>query len=597
MISVEDISALLAERIGDRGEVVATMREIKDTYNGDIIVPLPEMDKAERPAIANMINIGLDQTAMRIASTMPNLYYPPVRPGIQKSIDLATERMRATLGWWDVNKMNLLQRKRARHLIGYSQSPVMLRPNTKWGCSEWQMQSPLDTYAAPSRNPLQFVPDDCIFTYAKNLYWLKKNYPDVFDQILKDRNPRLSDMFDIVEYVDGDETVLFAQSRMSEGVPSFQAVGSKQVPMKRIANRTGMVPVVIPERISLDHPMGQFDSQIGMFRQEAKLTALSLIAIERNIFPDTYLVGHPNGTPKFIQGPFDGRTGKINVISGGEIEVKTIQPTQSTEMMADRLERAQRMAGATPADMTGQAASNVRTGKRGDSIMSATIDMNIQESQEIFAASNQEECKIAVAQAKSYFGNERKSFYVSGYKNKGDVAYVANEIFENDNAVVTYSYAGTDQNSLVVALAQRKGMGSISSETVMELDPMITDVPSEKARIDSEAIKNLIMQAFTQQASTGAVPLIDLTHIAEMIEDGSMTLINAIIKGQAEAQKRQATVAPAGAPETQPGLGAPGQGVEQPTAAPGPTPPPNLLQALSSLTGKPNVTMATKSSA
>ena len=597
MISVEDISALLAERVGDRGEVVATMREIKDTYNGDIIVPLPEMDKAERPAIANMINIGLDQTAMRIASTMPNLYYPPVRPGIQKSIDLATERMRANLGWWDVNKMNLLQRKRARHLIGYSQSPVMLRPNAKWGCSEWQMQSPLDTYAAPSNNPLQFVPDDCIFTYAKNLYWLKKHYPDVYDQLLKDVKPRLSDMFDIVEYVDGDETVVFAQSRTAEGVPSFQAVGSKQVPMKRIANRTGMVPVVIPERISLDHPMGQFDSQIGMYRQEAKLTALSIIAIERNIFPDTYLVGHPNSTPKFIQGPFDGRTGKINVVQGGAIEVKTIQPTQSTEMMADRLERAQRMAGSTPADMTGEAASNVRTGKRGDSIMSATIDMNIQESQEIFAASLQEECKIAVAQSKSYFGNERKSFYISSYKNKGDVAYVANEIFENDNAVVTYSYAGTDQNSLVVALAQRKGMGSMSSETVMELDPMIGDVPSEKARIDSEAVKTLIMQAFTQQASSGAVPLIDLARIAEMIQDENETLINAIIKGQAEAQKRQATVAPPGAPEAQPGLGAPGQGAEQPTAAPGPTPPPNLLQALSSLTGKPNVTMATKTSA
>ena len=403
----------------------------------------------------------------------------------------------------------------------------------------------------------------------------------------------MSDMFDIVEYVDGNETVVFAQSRMSEGTPSYVGVGSKQVEMKRYPNRTGRVPVVIPERISLDKPMGQFDSQIGMFRQEAKLTALSLIAIERNIFPDTYLVGHPNSTPKFVQGPFDGRTGKINVVSGGQIDVKTIQPTQSTEMMADRLERAQRMAGSVPADMTGEAASNVRTGKRGDSIMSATIDMNIQESQEIFAASLEEETKIAIAQAKSYFGNEKKSFYVSGYKGGGDVVYTANDTFENDNAVVTYSYAGTDQNSLVVALAQRKGMGSMSSETVMELDPMITDVPAEKARIDSETIKNLLVQAFTQQASSGAVPLIDLANIAGMIEDEKETLTQAIIKGQKMAQERQATPVAPDAPEAQAGLGAVGQGAEQPTSAPAPQTPPPLLQALSSLTGKPNTTMKT----
>ena len=84
-------------------------------------------------------------------------------------MDLATQRMRATQGWMDTNRMNLLQRKRARHLIGYSQAPVILRPNKKWGCSEWSMQDPLDTFAAPSNNPLQFVPDDCIFTHAKNL--------------------------------------------------------------------------------------------------------------------------------------------------------------------------------------------------------------------------------------------------------------------------------------------------------------------------------------------------------------------------------------------------------------------------------------------
>ncbi len=604
--SLEEISALLNERQGAKGTVIAEMREIKDTYNGDVVVPLPEMDKNERPAVANLINIGLDETGMRIASTLPNIYYPPLRPGIQKSEDLATDRMRATQGWMDTNRMNLLQRKRARHLIGYSQSPIILRPNKKWGCSEWSIQDPLDTFAAPSHNPLQFVPDDCIFTHAKNLAWLRKHYPDVFDQILKLKDgTKSSDMFDIVEYVDDVETVMFAQSRMIEDTSrAYLTTGTKLVPMKRIPNRAGRVPVVIPERISLDRPLGQFDGQIGMYRQEARLTALSLIAIERNIFPDTYLVGRQGFTPKFVQGPHDGRTGKVNIVSSGDIEVKTVQPSQSTEMMIDRLERAQRMSGSTPADMTGEAASNVRTGKRGDSIMSATIDMNIQESQEILAASAQEEIKIAIAQSKAYFGNEKKSFYISGYKNKGDIAYVANDIFENDNVVITYSYAGTDANSFIVSVAQRKGAGMMSDETAMELDPMITDVQAEKARIDSEAAKTLVVAAFSQQAQAGTIPMADVARVGDLVATQKMSYMEAIIKVNAEMQARQATPAPAGAPETQIGMGNPGAGAEQPTAAPtGPASLQDLLghlngsqmQATSSLRGSPNIQMATKS--
>jgi len=594
--SIEDISALLDERRSGKSDVVAVMRDIKDTYNGSIIVPLPEMDKQEAPAVANLISIGLDETGMRIASTTPNLEFPALRPGITASKDKADFRMRASLGWWSVNDMNLLMRKRARHFIGYSQSPVYLRPNKEWGCSEWSVMDPLDTFAAESNNSVQMVPDDCIFMHTKNLAWLKKRYPDVYDQLLKFKDGnKPSDQVDVIEYVDGDETVMFAQSRINyDQNRAYLFTGSKMVPMKRIPNRTGMVPVVIPERISLDRPLGQFDGQIGMFRQEAKLTALSIIAIERNIFPDTYLVGRQGGTPKFINGPYDGRTGKVNVISGGDIEVKTIQPSQSTDQAIDRLERAQRQSGKTPADMTGEAASNVRTGKRGDAIMSATVDMNIQESQEILASSMGKELKIAIAQSKAYFGNERKSFYISGYKSKGDISYVADEIFENDNAIVTYPYAGTDANSFVVSVSQRKGSGMMSNETAMELDPMISDVDAEIARIDGESAKGLLVASFAQQAQQGLIPPADIAEVAQMVYDQTHTYMEAILIQHKKMQERQATPAPSpAAPEAQDGMANAGTGAAQPAPA-APAGPQGVLQALSSLQGPPNATLKTK---
>lgn len=593
---LEDISALLDERRASKGEVLGVMRDIKNANNGNLVVPLPELDKQEAPAIANLINIGIDETGMRIASTTPNLEFPPLRAGITASQDKADARMRASLGWWSVNDMNLLMRKRSRHFVGYSQSPVYLRPKKEWGCTEWSVMDPLDTFAAESNNSVQMVPDDCIFLHTKNLGWLKKRYPDVFAQLLKFKEGnKATDQVDIVEFVDGDETVMFAQSKtLYDSSRAFLFSGSKMVPMTRIPNRTGMVPVVIPERINLDHPLGQFDGQIGMYRQEARLTALNIIAIERNIFPDTYLIGRQGMTPKIINGPYDGRTGKINVISGGDIEVKTIQASQSTDQAIDRLERAQRASGKTPADMTGEAASNVRTGKRGDAIMSATVDMNIQEAQEILASSMQKELKIAIAQSKSYFGNEKKSFYISGYKAKGDVQYVANDIFENDNAIVTYPYAGTDANSFVVAVTQRKGAGMMSNRTAMENDPMISDVDKELALIDGESAKQLLVASFAQQAQAGAIPPADIAEVAQMVFDGTHTYMEAILIQHKKMQERQATPAPSPmAPEAQDGMANPGMGAAQPAPA-APAGPQSVLQALSSLQGPPNATLKTK---
>lgn len=591
--SLEDISALLAERKAARGQTVATMREVKDTYKSEVVVPLPEMDQNEKPAIANMVKIGIDQTAMRIASTLPNLSFPPVHEGKPRSMDLATYRTRATLGMWQVNRINLLQRKRARHFTGYGESPVILRPNKAWGCSKYEIQSPLDTYAAPSSDALQFIPDDCIFMYAHNLAWLRKNYPDAESQLLKLKSgTKQSDMFDMVEYVDGDWTVLMAQSRVSSDPGmAYQTVGVPFVEIKRVPNRTGRVPVVIPQRINLDTPMGQFDSQLGMFLAEAKLFSLKMIAVERGIFSDTYLIGRAGETPKIIQGPFDGRTGKITVVSGGVIDVKTPATSQDADQMGDKLERAQRMDGGTPADMTGESASNVRTGKRGDAIMSATIDMNIQEAQEVFAAAAEEEIKISIAQQKAYFGNERKSFFISSSKFVGDVSYVPNQIFENDNCIVTYSYAGSDANSLVVSLSQRQGSGRMSAETAMEIDPMVSDVPREKARIKSEAVEAAVMAAFTQGVTSGEIPPVDAARVAMLVVTEKMEPMEAIIQVHKEAQARQATIAPAGAPEAQAGLGAPGMGAEQPTA---PAAPMSAMEALSSLTGKSNSIMKTK---
>ena len=573
-------------RQANRSGSVNKMQAIRDNYNGDVIIPMPEMDKAEKPAVANLIKTGLDQTAMRIASTMPSLYYPPVKEGVASSEKLARARTQANTAWWEANNLSLQLRRRSRLLIGYSSAPVILRPNPKWGCARWDVRNPLDTFAPANEDTGSFTPPDIIFTFTRNRAWLKTNYPDAASA-LKSKDPKPGYKILLAEYNDAEVTVLMAISDAKDTVYE-RLQGVPYVELERIPNRAGMCLAVTPTLISLDKPMGQFDSLLGMYELQAKLMALEVIAVERGIFPDTYLVSRPGEIGKFVSGPHDGRTGNVNIVAGGVVDVKSPQPSQATGQMIDRMERAQRIGGSTPADLTGESASNVRTGKRGDAIMSATIDFNIQEAQEIFAASLEEENKRAVAIAKNYFGNEKKSFYISSQNFRGNVDYVAKDVFENDNNIVTYSHSGADANALIVGLGQRKGLGMISTETAMQIDPMIADPAREKDRVIAEQLEQSLLQSIQQQAQQGAIPPADLAAIASYVRSDKLSLAEAITKVHEEAQKRQATIAPQGAPETQPGLGAPGMGAEQPTAGAAPS----IANLLSSLGGKSSATLS-----
>ena len=545
------------------------MRQLRDAYNGDLIIPLPEMDRREKSAVANLITTGLDQTAMRIASTMPSVYYPALKEGESMSEKRARTRKRATMGWWEANKMPLKMRRRARWLIGYASSPVILRPDTKWGAARWDIRDPLNTFPSTGEDPDQITPNDCIFTYSRSRAWLQNRYPEALSK-LKAVNPKPSDMVRIVEYTDAEVTVLMACSTAKPNPWETDIRGLPNVELERVANRTGLCLAVVPGRITLDRPMGQFDSLVGMYNLQSKLMALEVIAVERGIFPDTYLVSRPGETARFVAGPYDGRSGQVNVVQGGDIREMTANPGFATNGMMDRIERAQRIGSGTPAEFGGESTSNVRTGKRGDAILSAVVDFPIQEAQEIFAASLQEENKRAIAIAKTYFGNERKSFYVSSRGAKGHVDYIPNKDFEDDNNVVTYSHSGADANSLVVGLGQRIGIGIMSKQTAQEIDPFISDPELEKDRVVSEGLEQALLQSIQTQASQGSIPPSDVAAIVAMVASDKASLAEAVTKVHEAAQKRQATPAPTGAPETMPGLGAPGMGAEQPQAQPQP---------------------------
>ena len=114
MKSIEEIVALYKERYEAKGPVLEQMREVRRLANGDVVVPLNELDKNAKSSVANLLVQGLDQMSMRVTSTMPSPYFPPIKEGSERSKSSARMRKRAMLSIWDHNRMQMKMRRRAR---------------------------------------------------------------------------------------------------------------------------------------------------------------------------------------------------------------------------------------------------------------------------------------------------------------------------------------------------------------------------------------------------------------------------------------------------------------------------------------------------
>jgi hypothetical protein len=581
MKTAEQIVSLYNSREETQGPVLAQMRRVRDLANGDVIVPLSELDRNARTNVANLLVQGLDQTSMRVASTMPMPYFPPIKEGNERSKDYSRTRRKAMLSIWDTNKMEIKMRRRARHLLAYSSAPVIIKPDFKTLVPKWSVRNPLDTYPALSDDPDELIPEDCIFTYMKPYNWLIDNYADKVVGRLRFGKVRFDTQYKILEYVDADEIVICVMgAENSANLSATERAGIEVIELERIPNRTNMPLVIIPKRITLDMARGQFDGVMGMYYTRARLQALTEIAIERGIFPDEYLVARPGENPEIIQ-MAEGKTGQLGVVKGGDIQQLQTNPGYKTDVALDRLERQERLEGAIPAEFGGESGTNIRTGRRGESILSATVDFRVQEAQAVFAQSLMEEDKVAIAIEKSYWGAKEKSFFIAGRNSVGKVDYVPNKVWETDFHYVNYPSSGADVNGLIVGLGQRLGTGLMSKESAREADPLITDPELEKDRITAESMEAALLSSIQAQAADPSGPYQpdDLAYLTKLTVEENVPLYEAVRRTNERAQERQATAVSAGSPEAQPGLAVPGMGAEAPQAG-GPAGIEGLLASL-----------------
>jgi len=602
MISAGEVVELYNSRVHGEGSEKQVMREIADLYDGDIVVPLPEFQTDERPAIANIARQGINQTAQRIASVFPEIEAMPAA-ATKRELDKARSRRRAFYAFHELNRSQRKIRRAARYLVGYASAPLRVRPNMSGEFPQFDVRSPLSTYACPTGDPDDMLPPDCIFANRQTLGWLRRSHPEAAASLGVKKGDTADTTIDVLEYVDSDVIWLVAARRQGEGSGEFDfnnSIASGEIhlaadwaPIAMVPNRAGMPLVVVPGEISLSQQRSGYHQIVGMYQRAAEMDALAYIATRQGILGETWVIANPSEEPELRQAPnpFEGVPG---IIKGGSVQHRNTPPQFMERTAVGDLERAQRLTVGLPAELGGEAAANVRTGRRADQLLAAVLDFPVQEAHQLFEESLEHVNEAMARIDHAYFPRSEKVYAVRFGAERGDLAYKPGELWVDSAGLVacrskvSYFAAGLDAGDRIVALGQRLGMGTISQETVMRHDPLVDDVEGEKSRSTAESIERAILTQVQTLAASPESPFSvgDFSSLIKKVRSGVRIDVawddveqEIEERRQAELEAQQAQV-PAGA-EMMMG-GAVGAGPEAEVAG-AIAPPPEDLRNLSSM--------------
>lgn len=588
MLTIDQLLSLWTDREKAAGPRKARDRETLQMFEGRMAVPLPEMDSLTRSAVANLLHQGGTAIAQRIASTEPMVNFPA---GPSKAAQKrARNKTKAMKGWWDENNLRLQRRQRARWMRYYASAPVVVRPAFRRGqwTVLWEPRSALSAYPAPTRAHLDMEPVDTIFATTLTVGQVHAAWPERAGLVdaarIDNRNNNLRDtIVTLVEYCGPDAYICAAVGTQTENVVAtgidwggLVAFGSNKyaVELERVENKIGRSYAIVPNSISLEQPMSEYEGMKGMYEMQAALMAKEYRYVANNVDPAVWFV--ENDTGGEIVTVADGPAGVVGHVRGGSLVPFNPPAGVGTNNMLDRLERAQRLEGGVPADLGGESASNIRTGRRGQDILAAVMDFPIQEAQEILARSQWLEDNLAIDIALETFPNMRRSW--GGFEFTPADTFTKGEWHE-----VSYALAGADANGQVIRIGQLVGTGLMSEETGRTLIPDIADPELEHDRVIASQIEKGILAEFMQPATQPGdmSALLVKARVQQLVAEDKKDLAEAIMLAQRELQEQQSPelnpVAPT-APEAMPGLAAVGQGA-------GTTGPPAALSGLTSLLG------------
>ena len=583
MYTFDEIVGIIRQRQDAQSPLLERMLEVKERYNGEYVIPLPSMENEPvlPPLTPALIAENIDAVAQRASSVMPFIGCPAIDQSKERGVrsrEYADIRRRALAATWYSSKYKLKMRRAYRHLAGYATSCLVVTPDFEKGVPRIDIRDPLGVYPEPKAYEDVEPPRNCGFVYGKSGDWLRAHYPAARQEnggpVASDDNAR-QELWDVCEWVDSEHIVIGIMGPRYNHYNQTYPYHSVQKELSRARNKSGMPCIITPGRVSLDKIASSVSNVVGIVDLMSKMMALEILAQEKAIFPDRYIIGRSGQVPMIVGGEWkDGREGEVNVLLDAEAigELRST-PDPSTNIAIDRLERNARISTGTVPQIGGETYGALRTGRGIDSLMGAALDPRIQEMQEIMEAHLPHLNECIFATYEGYFGNKQFSMFTGYAGDFGQVEFTPNEHFETHDNVVSYSIPGADIQGTTIQLGQLLSMKGISLRTFRTKHPFIEDAEAEGRRVDEEQLEEAVMAAIQQQALSGQLPVVYVSKIEKHRKKG-LDIFEAIEKADSEIREEQAAVAPppeqgmAMAPEQAPGLAAGPEGMAPQGAPP-----------------------------
>lgn len=573
----DEIFTIINARRSADSALLGKMVDTRDRYHGELVIPIRDAhEEPNLPQLApQLIHDGIEHTAMRANMALPQIMVPALDPGKEtgkRSLEYAALRRRALYANWSFSLMELLLGRAFRQLSGYGTFAAVVVPDFKYKRARIELRDPLTAYPELRGAGDMRPPDNVGFVYGRSNDFLASRYGAGIFELLG-HHPDGDGLWDIVEWIDECDLVigvLGPRSSAGFNAANYSPGSIRGIELRRWPNRAGMVPVAVPRRVTLDRIAGQMEAMTGAADWLDRLMALNVIAAEKNIFPDMYVLSDERDEAEIVGGQWeDGRSGKVNLLRGARAVGNLVSTTgPMTAQVISQLERAGRQSGGIIPQFGGEGPGSMRTGRAIDTLGSFSVDPRIKELQDIMSAALARSINPAILEIeKGYWGSKKYTCFSGWAGDPGHVEYTPNKHFEDTENVVGYAFPGTDLSQVSVAVLQLAGGGLLSQRTARVKHPMIDDADAEGEQILKERLDSGTLAALEQQIASGSLPLIDAAAIRKNIADG-LSIEDAILKADEAARARQAaTPQPPGPEQTapveaQPGLAMPGQGAE-----------------------------------
>lgn len=605
---MQEIAEEMARRRLAQDPMLNRMIEVRDRYNGDVVVPVPDTDDDIPLASLAPLLIAeaVEHPALYASQVQPNLMCPAIDAAKShgvRSVDFATRRRKAISYVWDKSWWELMLGRFYRHLSGYATSALLVELDFERHIPIIRTMDPLSAYPEPKAPEDLSLPRNVGFIEGKSIDWLHHNFPETRSTIVHGAGfataaSNEGELWDVVEWYDEEEIVLGVLGPR-DTYHSWTAEPIRWVrELARYPHMLGRCPAIVPKRVTMDRIISQLSNVIGHSDLMAKLMYLDIRATERSVFPDRYVLAKTGQNPRLVEGQWlDGETGEINLVTDADaIGVLQGTPDPNNKMTMDRVERNLRVSTGLVPQAGGETYGALRTGRGIDSLLGAALDPKTAELHHVaerYLTEANELCLIAFR--RRWPGRQ---YSVGSPLDPGDVEFVPDTHVETDRGRlfvenhVHYPLPGLDDINATQVIGQMVGAQLISLRDARRMHPHVRDPEGTERALLVEQLEQLALGALGQRATQGGIPPEDLARIIELVYEG-MRPHEAIAQANKEAQERQAAAPPpptpeqAVAPEATPGLAAPGEGQEMGAGGGVPEPtiqgPPESLQNLQAL--------------